>query len=493
MSGDAVQIARARIADCLQRDGEGRLVQRRDYLNLAGLGLTEAELTAPFEPQERGLPEISLASLRYLRYLDLTGNRLEALPECVCGFTGLVWLGLNFNRLKTLPESLGALVHLQRLYLRGNALTALPECLGNLRALVDLDLTGNRIATLPASLARLEGLEHLALEEAALPPDLQAAWKEQGWTTLRAYLARAAAESRITQCVGKVVLAGPQEHGKTCLQRALRGEPFIAGYRSTDGMSRERLHLRLDGTRVSPKQRDQRPGPQPDVIDLTLWDMGGQEHYQHTHQMFFTPAAIYLLVTLPRQGGSVQELDKWIQLVKRRTEGRATIIVVSTWCRKYPPDQAVTLAELRAKHGEVIRAVVAVDSKDGTGIPELRSLLAAVAQEERSQCRHTWLPGWAAELARQQRALKELAEAIPDETGHPLRGGAVEAGAPRRVEDFGRIEYIGFGKPVEDDLRLIRFLREEFKKKDPAWGGLKPRNDGKFGRIWAHPRSPLPE
>lgn len=100
---------------------------------------------------------------------------------------------------------------------------------------------------------------------------------------------------------------------------------------------------------------------------------------------------------------------------------------------------------------------------------------------------------WAAELARQQRAFKELAEAIPDETGHPLRGGAVEAGAPRRVEDFGRIEYIGFGKPVEDDLRLIRFLREEFKKKDPAWGGLKPRNDGKFGRIWAHPRSPLPE
>lgn len=398
MSAKPLEIARARIADCLQVDGEGRLVQRRDYLNLSGLGLDEAALTTPFDPQERGLPEISLADLPYLRYLDLTGNRLEALPECVTGFTGLVWLGLNFNRLKALPESIGALVNLQRLYLRGNALTALPESLGNLRSLVELDLTGCRIATLPAALTRLEALEHLALEEEALAPDLRAACKERGWVSLRAYLARAAVEAKVTQCVGKVVVAGSQENGKTCLQRALRGEPFIEGYRSTDGMSRERLHLGLDGTLVSPQERRRSPGPRPDVIDLTLWDMGGQEHYQHTHQMFFTPAAVYLLVTLPRQGGSVQELDRWIELIKRRTENKATIIVVSTWCWKYPPDRAVTLAELRAKHGEVIRAVVAVDSEDGTGIPELRRLLAEVAQEERTQCRHTWLPGWAGVL-----------------------------------------------------------------------------------------------
>jgi hypothetical protein len=46
-----------------------------------------------------------------------------------------------------------------------------------------------------------------------------------------------------------------------------------------------------------------------------------------------------------------------------------------------------------------------------------------------------------------------------------------------------------FGTPEEGDLKLIRFLREEFKKKDPTWGGLKTRPDGKFSRIWAHPKS----
>ena len=368
MSASPIESARARIADCLQLDEQGRLVQRRDHLNLSGLGLTDGELTARFDPRERGLPEIGLADLPHLRYLDLTGNELTELPACVTGFTGLVWLGLNFNRLKILPEDLGALVHLQRLCLRGNALTELPVSIGNLRALEELDLTGGKLAQLPSAMARLDALEHLALEEEALAPDLRAAWKDNGWKSLREHLARVRDEVPAVQFVGKVVLVGSQEHGKTCLQRALRGEKFVAGHKSTDGMSRERLHLGLNGDFVSLAERAQTPGPREDVVDLTLWDMGGQESYQHTHQMFFTPSAVYLVVTLPREGASIQALDKWIELVKRRTGGEATVIVVSTWCRKYPADQAVTLAELQARHGEMIRALVTVDSKDETEI-----------------------------------------------------------------------------------------------------------------------------
>ena len=155
MSTTSLKTARVRIADCLQLDEQGRLVQRRDHLNLSGLDLTDAELTARFDPRERGLPEISLADLPYLRYLDLTGNQLTELPECVPGCTGLVWLGLNFNWLRKLPEQIGALVNLQRLYLRGNGLTELPASLGNLGALLELDLTGCEIARLPSALGRL--------------------------------------------------------------------------------------------------------------------------------------------------------------------------------------------------------------------------------------------------------------------------------------------------------------------------------------------------
>ncbi|MBI5686863.1 MAG: hypothetical protein HZC54_17485 [Verrucomicrobia bacterium] len=393
----SLQTARARIADCLQLDEQGQLVQRRDSLNLAGLGLTDAELTASFDVPERGLKDIGLASLCHLRYLDLTGNQLTELPDCVTGFTRLVWLGLNFNRIAWLPEEIGALTNLQRLYLRGNGISQLPGAMGNLQALRELDLTGCGIAAIPSSMANLRVLEHIVLEAEALRPDLRAVWKKKNWKTLREHLTREAKEVSVTQFVGKVVLVGPQENGKTCLQRALRGEKFVKGYKSTDGMSRERLHLGLDGKFVSPSQRAKTPGPREDVIDLTLWDMGGQKSYQHTHQMFFTPSAVYLVVTLPRRGGSVQKIDEWIDLVKRRTGDKAVVIVVSTCCREKncAPDEAVTLAGLQARHGEMVRALVAVDSKYGTGIPELRKLLVEVVREPQAQCRQTWLPGWA--------------------------------------------------------------------------------------------------
>ncbi len=92
------------------------------------------------------------------------------------------------------------------------------------------------------------------------------------------------------------------------------------------------------------------------------------------------------------------------------------------------------------------------------------------------------------ELALQREALEDFASSIPDRSEGPLRD--IESlAASRGAGDSGSLDCIGFGKPEEDDLKVIRFLREEFKKKDPTWGGLVPRDDGKFGRIWAHPRS----
>ena len=120
--------ARFRIADCFDgRDERGRLVQRRDSLNLAGLGLTAEEIEERFRAEEPGLGEIGFADLEHLRYLDLTSNKLDRLPRGTERMPGLLWLGLNFNKIEKLTSGAGEWKELRRLYVRGNNLTTLPE------------------------------------------------------------------------------------------------------------------------------------------------------------------------------------------------------------------------------------------------------------------------------------------------------------------------------------------------------------------------------
>ena len=97
-----------------------------------------------------------------------------------------------------------------------------------------------------------------------------------------------------------------------------------------------------------------------------------------------------------------------------------------------------------------------------------------------------------AELGRQQKALKDLYSSLPDASPEHFRSAARQA-SPEPDNSFGAHGLRAFGVLAEGDLKLIRFLREEFKKKDPTWGGLKPRDDGKFGRIWAHAKAPVGE
>jgi Leucine-rich repeat (LRR) protein len=153
---DGIGTARKRIADCFEgRDSSGRLVQRRDALNLAGLGLSAEQVDGRFIVEERGLGEIGFGDLMHLRYLDLTGNRLERLPRGIGQFAWLQWLGLNFNRIASLSVGVGDWPELRCLYLRGNALRTLPEKASGWGQLVELDLFGNEpLASLPPGLVQ---------------------------------------------------------------------------------------------------------------------------------------------------------------------------------------------------------------------------------------------------------------------------------------------------------------------------------------------------
>jgi Leucine-rich repeat (LRR) protein len=130
---------------------------------------------------------LEIASLRtHLAELNLSRNRLGALPPEVGTLGELVELELVECGLGALPAELGQLTKLKRLNLNGNALTEVPSCvrdltelrelildsnpleelpewIGELSALKRLSLLGTRVATLPAGVSRLKSLVEINL------------------------------------------------------------------------------------------------------------------------------------------------------------------------------------------------------------------------------------------------------------------------------------------------------------------------------------------
>ena len=146
------------------------LADTLEVLDLSGTGLG-------------ALPD-DMGRLRKLRVLFCSGTRFARLPpslgDCPAlsqiGFRGsglrevpaeslppaLRWLTLTDNRIEALPETLGERPHLQKLMLAGNRLAALPASLAGAPNLELIRLAANRFEILPPWLAELPSLAWIA-------------------------------------------------------------------------------------------------------------------------------------------------------------------------------------------------------------------------------------------------------------------------------------------------------------------------------------------
>lgn len=178
---------------CLHALRRGDLVGARE-LRLASCGLTSVPpevfgLADTLEVLDlsgnalTALPD-DLGRLAKLRVLFTSGNRFERLPpvlgDCAalsqvgCRGSGvrevpaealpprLRWLTLTDNALERLPDSLGARPHLQKLMLAGNRLRELPKSLEAASRLELVRVSANALEALPAWLLDLPRLAWLA-------------------------------------------------------------------------------------------------------------------------------------------------------------------------------------------------------------------------------------------------------------------------------------------------------------------------------------------
>ena len=356
---------------------------------LRSLNLSYNQLTA--------LPE-AIGQLTQLKSLRVSDNQLTALPESIGQFTELRSLELNNNQLTALPEAIGRLELLESLELLDNQLSILPDSFGRLRKLEllafgvnevgnplrilpeyirnfknlrilaianlhiktipewvgelsqlkELYLNGNDITDLPPSLAQLEHLEELNLDGNPLNPALQSAY-EQGLPAVMAYLG--SLEDAEPLYESKLVLVGEGGVGKTTLLKALSGRDPRKGEPTTHGVSIDIHSLAL-------------PHPEQENVAMQFngWDFGGQEVYRVTHQFFFSPRAIYLVVWEPRLGVQQCQVEDWLNLIRLRVGDEARVIIVSTHAKTGQRIARIDKPTFQREYGDMIVDFVEVDS-----------------------------------------------------------------------------------------------------------------------------------
>ncbi|MGI4762895.1 MAG: leucine-rich repeat-containing protein kinase family protein [Janthinobacterium lividum] len=120
------------------------------------------------------LEELRAGTLAGIRRLDLSAGLTEFPEEIFALADSLEVLNLSGNRLSALPPDLARLHRLQVIFCSDNQFTAVPEVLGECRQLQMVGFKANKIATLPAA-ALPPQLRWLILtdnELASLPPEI---------------------------------------------------------------------------------------------------------------------------------------------------------------------------------------------------------------------------------------------------------------------------------------------------------------------------------
>ncbi|MEW7854293.1 leucine-rich repeat-containing protein kinase family protein [Pseudomonas chlororaphis] len=109
-----------------------------------------------------------------LSMVGFKANRIERVPAASLPPL-LRWLILTDNRIEELPDELGQRPHLQKLMLSGNRLTRLPQSLGQCQQLELIRIAANRLSALPAFLLGLPRLTWLAYAGNPLESEADAA------------------------------------------------------------------------------------------------------------------------------------------------------------------------------------------------------------------------------------------------------------------------------------------------------------------------------
>jgi hypothetical protein len=413
------------------------------------------------------------------------------LPEWLGSLTELtdLWLGHRNkfveNSFGQIPVHLRQLKKLQILGVSNCQLTELPDWLGEMASLQHVCCDDNHLTRLPKSLAQLRALTMLTLDDNPLNPALQSAY-DAGLGELMAYLRSLDDAEPLYEA--KLVLVGEGGVGKTTLLKALmarNGKEPREGELTTHGVQIDIQALQL-------------PHPEEEGVEVQLnaWDFGGQEVYRVTHQFFFSPRSLYLLVWEPRAGVQQCQVEDWLNMIRLRVGDDAPVLIVSTHCKTGGRIARIDKPVFMRDFGSMVVGFHEVDSLvddaatgEKVGIAELKEMIAEQAAQ---------LEQMGMELGRSWREARDELLALPEPLipygrfSEVCRANGLSTVATKALahlmHDLGYVVYYADDERLRDDVVLqpewltkaISFVLED--RTSQEMDGILP--DGRLPEVW---------
>ncbi len=299
------------------------------------------------------LPEW-LFEMNSLLALFLRGNNLKTISPSIKKLTNLSDLWLANNSLEEIPESITSLTNLQRLVISRNLIKQLPLSFQNLTNLYDLDLGENDLSEFPQVLLELKELTKIRLgnnsrNEALLyksntikiiPTEIVKLSKltmldlrrlpienipqeiiGKGYGSIKDFLQSIIdSEKEEYLCEAKMVIVGRGHVGKTVLTSKLTNPNYsLTRTDSTTAISILKNPFTIDIHGLEGI----------DKFNFTIWDFGGQEKYDATHQLFITNRSLYLFITEARQESNYLDFYYWLNTIRLFSDNSPVVVVLS--------------------------------------------------------------------------------------------------------------------------------------------------------------------
>ena len=397
--------------------------------NLAELRLSGNDLES--------LPD-SFGSMTSLAGLFLDNNRLRTLPGILCSLSNLVLLSLDNNQLTTLPDMLGSLSNLALLSLRGNQLTTLPDVLSSIPSIRHLFFNNNQLETLPDWLGSMPSLQTFSLVGNPLtdpPPEVIASGNE----AVLAFLRDRGAGKPVRLWASKLLVVGEATVGKTSLAKRLTGGTYDPTEKQTHGVHIDALRL----------PHPTEPGA---MMDLKVWDFGGQLEYRATQRFYLTDRSLFLLVWNARARWQDGKLLAWLDVITARAP-ESPILIVAT---HHDDASAATLpGDLRQRYPRIV-GIHVVDAKTDYGIDELREAVRQ-ASAALPLMGVSWPRSWV-NAAQAVRGIKGYSASAAQVWAAMGRAGARDPESQRAIvralHDLGDVVYFADDRELSDKIML---------------------------------------